>query len=181
MKQAPIPPDEPQRLAALYALKILDTPPEERFDRITRLARHLFNVPITAITFIDTNREWQKSCHSPPPQIPRAISFCAHAILDRATLIIADALLDERFADNPLVVGEPKIRFYSGHPLTAPDGSRVGTLCLIDHQPRRLSEPELALLTDMAAMVESELNLLSKSTTGTLKWREISRQKQRGI
>ena len=157
MKQAPIPPDEPQRLAALYALKILDTSPEERFDRITRLARHLFDVPIAAITFIDANREWRKSCQGPPHQIPRAISFCAHAILDQATLVIADALLDERFADNPLVVGEPKIRFYSGHPLTAPDGNRVGTLCLIDHQPRQLSEPELALLTNMAAMVESEL------------------------
>jgi PAS domain S-box-containing protein len=160
MKQAPIPPDEPQRLAALYALKILDTPPEERFDRITRLARHLFDVPIAAITFIDANREWRKSCQGPPQQIPRAISFCAHAILDQATLVIADALLDERFANNPLVVGEPKIRFYSGHPLTAPDGNRVGTLCLIDHQPRQLSEPELALLADMAAMVESELNLV---------------------
>jgi GAF domain-containing protein len=111
MKHAPIPHDEPQRLAALYALKILDTSPEERFDRITRLARHLFNVPIAAITFIDTNREWRKSCQDSSQQIPRAISFCAPAILDQATLVIADALLDERFADKPRVVREPKIRY----------------------------------------------------------------------
>lgn len=115
MLEPPIPPDEQQRLAVLRSLHILDTPPEERFDRITRTAQRLFNVPIALISLIDAHRQWFKSCQGlPVSETPRGISFCGHAILADTPLIIPDALLDPRFADNPLVTGEPRIRFYAG-------------------------------------------------------------------
>ncbi|HEX9921964.1 MAG TPA: GAF domain-containing protein [Anaerolineae bacterium] len=159
MKAAPIPKDDQQRLSRLYALKILDTPAEERFDRITRLATRLFDVPIALVSFVDENRQWSKSCQGLlAGETPRANSFCGHAILSSETLVIPDTLLDECFADNPLVTGEPKIRFYAGHPLTTSDGSRIGTLCLQDHQPRQLSDDELLMLRDLAAIAKTELN-----------------------
>lgn len=161
MKAAPIPKDDQQRLSRLYALQILDTPAEERFDRITRLASRLFEVPIAQISFVDENRQWSKSSQGlSTGELPRANSFCGHVILSSETFVIPDTLLDERFADNPLVTGEPKIRFYAGHPLTTSDGSRIGTLCLKDYRPRQLSDDELLMLRDLAAIVETELNLI---------------------
>ncbi|HZB96400.1 MAG TPA: GAF domain-containing protein, partial [Herpetosiphonaceae bacterium] len=159
MVKAQLPADEAQRLAALRALKILDTPAEERFDRITRLAQRLFDVPIVLITLIDADRQWVKSCHGVSrSETSRDGSFCAHAILGDDTLVIPDAQVDPRFADNPWVTGEPHMRFYAGHPLSDPSGHKLGTLCIVDRRPRTLSEDDLAALRDLASLVEHELN-----------------------
>ncbi|HEY2636968.1 MAG TPA: PAS domain S-box protein, partial [Solirubrobacteraceae bacterium] len=158
MIDAPLPIDEGRRLAAVRALGLLDTLPEERFDRITRTAAAAFGVPIATVTLVDANRQWFKSCVGlAGRQSPRATSFCAHALLDENTLVIPDAMDDARFIDNPLVVGPPHIRFYAGHPLRAPDGSRVGTLCIIDRRPRELDAGGRQLLRDLAGWAEEEL------------------------
>lgn len=158
MSQPPIPPDEVKRLAALLALQILDTPPEERFGRITRQATRLFSVPIALVSLIDTDREWFKACEGLPfTATAREYSFSAHAILGSDVLVIPDTLNDTRFADNPLVTGEPFIRFYAGQPISTSDGSKVGTLCILDRHPRQLSEADLNVLRDLSAWAESEL------------------------
>ncbi len=153
-----IPPGEAQRLAALHSLHILDTPPEERFDRITRLAQRLFDVPIALISLVDASRVWFKSrAGLDLEQIPRARSFCEHAILGRGPFVVQDARTDPRFSDNPLVTGEPAIRFYAGWPLADHDGHQLGALCLVDRWPRRLSETDLQVLCDLASLAEREL------------------------
>lgn len=159
--QAPLIPDyEPERLVALYNLGLLDSEPEERFDRITRLAKSYFNFPVALISLVDKDRQWFKSIVGLDAQeLPRDSSFCGHAILQEEVFCIPDAILDPRFADNPLVVNEPYIRAYFGIPLRAPDGFRVGTLCLVDHQPRELSDEQKDMLRDMANMVEDKLAL----------------------
>ncbi|KAF0866824.1 diguanylate cyclase [Pseudomonas sp. LD120] len=152
------PNDEALRVQTLRELNVLDTLPEERFDRVTRLARRLFNVPIALISLVDSDRQWFKSAVGlEASQTPRDMSFCGHAILDDQILMVRDAERDERFQDNPLVTGEPRIRFYAGCPLSVPNGSRLGTLCLIDTQPRDLDDEERALLRDLARMAEQEL------------------------
>jgi GAF domain-containing protein len=154
MLPAPTPVDETERLAELRALRILDTPPEERFDSIVRLTRHLFRAPVVYIALIDADRQWFKAqIGLTVLQTPRAISFCGHAILQDRALVIPDARLDPRFADNPLVVGEPHVRFYAGHPLSGPQGRKVGTLCLIDHEPRNFDEQQERTLRQLAALV----------------------------
>jgi PAS domain S-box-containing protein len=154
----PIPPDEAQRLAALQSLHILDTPPEERFDRITRLAQRLFDVPIALISLVDASRQWFKSrAGLDVAQTPREISFCGHAILGHGAFVVQDARVDPRFSDNPLVTGEPAIRFYAGWPLADPAGHRLGALCLVDRRPRQLSEADLQVLRDLASLAEREL------------------------
>ena len=161
-----VPIDEEKRLATLRGLNILDTPPEERFDRLTRIAQRIFDVPIAVITLVDSNRQWFKSCQGlDATETPRSISFCGHAILGNETFVIPDATLDPRFADNPLVAGAPHIRFYSGQPLKANNGSRLGTLCILDIKPRQPSQADLDVLRDLAALVESELNLLDTVET----------------
>ena len=156
--RAPIPDDEAQRLAALKALGVLDTPPEDRFDRSTRLAAALFNVPVALVSLVDADRQWFKSCFGVEIcESPRETSFCAHAIAARSMLVIPDALADERFRDNPMVASGPRVRFYAGAPLRTPDGHLVGTLCILDVRPRDLSEAERGLLMDLAATVEGEL------------------------
>lgn len=150
-----VPLNEASRLATLRGLDILDTPPEERFDRLTRLAQHLLNVPIAVVSLVDSNRQWFKSCQGlDASETPRSISFCGHAILDDQLFVIPDALLDPRFADNPLVAGAPYIRFYAGQPLKAINGSRLGTLCVIDRKPHQLTQEERDSLRDMAWLVE---------------------------
>jgi phosphoribosyl 1,2-cyclic phosphodiesterase/DNA-binding response OmpR family regulator len=150
--------DEDQRLAALRRLSILDTEPEERFDKLTRLAAAIFDVPIALVSLIDENRQWFKSaCGTSISESPRETSFCAHAILQRNVMIVPDALLDPRFADNPVVVHEPRIRFYAGCPLVLPDGACVGTLCLIDVRPRELDVTAVRLLGDLGDLVLNEL------------------------
>jgi diguanylate cyclase (GGDEF)-like protein len=156
-------------METLRSLHILDTPPEERFDRLTRLARRLFGVPIAAVTLVDSKRQWFKSHPGlDASETPRDISFCGHAILDNELFLVNDALLDERFADNPLVTGDPNIRFYAGYPLTVDNGSRLGTLCLIDVKPRALDDEERVLLRDLARMAEQEIAALQLATTDEL-------------
>jgi phosphoribosyl 1,2-cyclic phosphodiesterase/DNA-binding response OmpR family regulator len=158
--KAPVPADEDRRLAALHGLGLLDTAAEERFDRLTRLACHVFDVPIVAVSLVDTDRQWFKSCQGMDlRETPREAAFCAYTILGDDTLQVPDTLTDARFAENPLVTGEPRIRFYAGYPLTTPDGSRVGTLCLIDRRPRQLESAEVQALRDLAALVEREFNV----------------------
>lgn len=157
-QQARVPSDEEKRLTALKKLDILDTEAEERFDRITRIAALAFDVPIALVSLVDKNRQWFKSCVGVDiSQTPRDQAFCAHAILEDDILVIPDALLDPRFADNPLVTGAARVRFYAGYPLSLADGSRVGTLCLIDTQPRPFDDRKAQLLKDLGALVEAEL------------------------
>ncbi|MGU3776716.1 sensor domain-containing diguanylate cyclase [Burkholderia metallica] len=169
MQIAPKPANEAARLDTLHSLSILDTPPEERFDRLTRLARRLFDVPIALVSLVDDDRQWFKS-HAglDVAQTSRDVSFCAHALLAGNTMVIQDALNDNRFHDNPLVTGAPGIRFYAGRPITAPNGAPIGTLCLIDTRPRSLEPDELALLGDLAHMTEREIAALHFATTDEL-------------
>jgi diguanylate cyclase (GGDEF)-like protein len=156
---APIKPaNEAVRIQALHGLNVLDSAPEERFDRLTRLAKRLFNVPIALVTLVDKDRQWFKSCVGlDVNETPRDVSFCGHAILQDELLLVPDAKQDKRFHDNPLVTGEPNIRFYAGYPLTVPNGNKMGTLCLIDTKPRELDDEERGLLRDLAGMAEQEL------------------------
>jgi phosphoribosyl 1,2-cyclic phosphodiesterase/DNA-binding response OmpR family regulator len=154
---ARVPENEDQRLIDLRNLAILDTEPEERFDKLTRIAAALFDVPVTLISMVDENRQWFKSaCGTSLRESPRDISFCAHAILQPTVMIVPDTLLDPRFADNPIVVNEPRVRFYAGCPLVV-DGSCLGTLCLIDTRPRDLDATAIRLLQDLADLVLQEL------------------------
>lgn len=158
MKPAAIPANEKQRLDALYRLLILDTPPEERFDRIVRFAADEFEVPIALITFVDENRQWFKArVGTDVCETERDIAFCAHALHSTEPLVVADALKDERFCDNPLVSGDPHIRFYAGAPLVLPSGYIAGTLCLIDTKPREFDEVDLAILSTLRDLVIGEL------------------------
>ncbi len=168
--QAPaIPQNEEQRIDTLHALNILDTEPEERFDRITRLARRLFDVPIALVTLIDEHRQWVKSAQGAErAESPREKSFCGHAILGDDILLVPDTLRDERFRDNPHVTGESQIRFYAGCPLKAPDGSKLGTLCLIDRKPREFSDEDKALLRDLTRMAEHEIAAIQLATMDEL-------------
>lgn len=157
MIKPPIPVDELLRLETLRNLKILDTDPEERFDRVTRLAKRIFGTPIALVSLVDGDRQWFKSrLGLDATETPRDISFCGHAILNDEVLVVNDAHDDERFNDNPLVTGDPNIRFYAGCPLSAPDGQKVGTLCIIDREPRTLAEEDLAMLAELGRMVEEE-------------------------
>ena len=158
MSAAPLSANETQRLEALRGLHLLDTEQEERFDRITRLAARILGVPTVYLSLIDENRQFIKSRYgSDMVEMPRDIAFCAHTILDHKQLVVPDAKLDARFADNSLVTGKPFVRFYAGHPLAAPDGSLVGTLCAIDRKPRMPSEEDLQALRDLAMLAQSEL------------------------
>ncbi|WP_323144328.1 putative bifunctional diguanylate cyclase/phosphodiesterase [Massilia phyllosphaerae] len=155
--QAPdIPLDEARRLAALYATRLLGTSPEDAFDRITRMAARLLKMPISLVSLVDKDVQWFKSrCGYTPTESPRAVSFCGHAILEHEPLVIPDALLDPRFADNPLVTGEQHLRFYAGVQLFSIDRMAIGTLCVLDRVPRTLGQDELDILRDLARMVES--------------------------
>jgi diguanylate cyclase (GGDEF)-like protein len=169
LKKPDIPPDEETRLKTLRSLNILDTSPEERFDRLTRMAKRMFGVPIALVSLVDENRQWFKSCIGlPVSETPRDISFCGHAILGDEIFIIPDATKDERFADNPLVLNEPHIRFYAGCPLRHLDGSKLGTLCIIDQKPRDLDKDELEALKDLASTAERELAAVQLATLDEL-------------
>lgn len=159
-----MPRDEAARIAALRELLILDSEPEEQFDGITAYCASRFDVEIALVTLVDTDRQWFKSaCGLDTRETSREVSFCGHAILQDQVLVIPDARADERFHDNPLVTGPPRIRFYAGAPLKAPGGQRVGTLCLISTDPRRLTDEDLAHLRELAAAVSIELDLRATS------------------
>ncbi len=158
MQPAPIPLDEPERLRALRSLALLDTPPEERFDRVVRFAAEQLDMPIAMVSLIDDQRQWFKSrVGMDVSQTARDISFCGHAILQSELFIVEDARLDTRFADNPLVTGEPGVRFYAGAPLSSPSGERIGTLCVLDRVPRKLDGFELAVLETLRGLVDEAL------------------------
>ncbi len=158
VKAPDLPPDEAQRQQSLESLRILETALEERFERVTRLASRLIGVPIAAITLVDGGRQWFKSIQGlDTTETPREISFCAHTILGDGPLVVEDATKDERFFDNPLVTGGPSIRFYAGYPVHAPDGQKIGALCVIDKQPRQLTPSQMEDLVDLAAMVDVEI------------------------
>lgn len=161
--------DENERLRDLRALGLLDTPPEERFDRITRIAQQLFNVPIALVSLVDEDRQWFMSrAGLEVKETPREISFCTHAIQSNEVLHVRDASLDNRFRDSPLVTGEPNIRFYAGCAIDSPGGNKIGTLCLIDHEPRQLTPVQLGSLRDLARMVEEEIAVTQLATSDSL-------------
>jgi diguanylate cyclase (GGDEF)-like protein len=169
MKVPDIPLDEKLRLTTLRSLGVLDTPEEDRFDRLTRMAKRMFRVPIALVSLVDENRQWFKSCDGlSVRETPREVSFCGHAILGEDIFVIPDALADPRFADNPIAAGAPHVRFYAGCPLRAPNGAKVGTLCVIDHVPREFDENDADALRDLAAMVEDELAAFQLATTDEL-------------
>jgi diguanylate cyclase (GGDEF)-like protein len=168
LKRAPIPPTESQRIRVLRSLDVLDSVPEERFDRITRIARRMFGVPMAMVSLVDERRQWFKSMQGIEiRETPRDISFCGHAVGDDMPLVVPDATIDERFHDNPLVLKDPSVRFYAGIPLRS-NGSPVGTLCIVDREPRAFPDEEFAALADLAAMVEEELTSVHTATTDML-------------
>lgn len=169
MRKPGIPADEMQRMETLRALKILESAPEERFDRLTRMAKRMFGVPISLVSLVDGDRQWFKSKQGlDASETPRDISFCGHAILGDDSFIVSNAEKDERFSDNPLVTQDPHIRFYAGHPLKAANDHKMGTLCLIDSEPRELTPEDQQLLQDLAVMVEQEIAALQMATLDEL-------------
>lgn len=157
-RKAALPQNEEARLAAVHRLGLLDTAAEERFDRHARIAAAALDAPIALVTLVDRNRQWFKShLGFDFSETPRDIGFCSHTILEDAPLVVSDATRDERFAENPAVIADPRVRFYAGIPLRTSDGSRVGALCVVDHKPRSLSPNQLKMLQDIARLVEEEL------------------------
>ena len=155
---APAAPDEEQRLAALHGLRMLDTPREARFDRLVEQARQIAETPVALVTLVDSERQWFKATAGfDATETHRDQSFCAHAILTPDVLQVPDALEDPRFADNPVVAGPIRVRFYAGVPLALADGTRVGTLCVADHRPRLLDDRQLEALRRLADLVAAEL------------------------
>ena len=154
----PVAEDEAQRLAALAATKLVDTMPEERFERIVRLASKVTESPIALISLLTARRQWFKArVGLPVQQTPREWAFCTHAILQDGPFVIEDAMNDARFTGNPLVLADPHIRFYAGVPLRDSSGMAMGTLCVIDREPRKLRASELQALIDLAAIAASEI------------------------
>jgi diguanylate cyclase (GGDEF)-like protein len=169
MSAAVRPDNEAERLGELRSLGILDSEPAERFNRVTRLAQRLLNVPSAVITLVDDDRNWYLSKQGlDNTGASRDDSFCAHAILSADILEVPDATRDERFFDNPFVTGKPGLRFYAGCPIAGPTGSLLGTLCVFDTEPRVLSTDDASSLRDLAHMVESEILALDVAVTDPL-------------
>tara|TARA_R110002167_G_scaffold1917_3_gene9648 strand:- start:109561 stop:110523 length:963 start_codon:yes stop_codon:yes gene_type:complete len=164
-----IPENEAERLHALRTLQILDTSHEERFDRVTRMAKRMFGVSTSLVTLIDEDRQWFKSKQGLDiTETPRNVSFCGHAINQNGLFIISNASEDERFFDNPFVIDDPKVRFYAGYPLKIREGVNIGTLCLIDQEPRVMDAEDQQLLKDLGAMVEQEIKSIQLATLDEL-------------
>ena len=177
---------EAKRLQKLYSYEILDTAPDASFDRITRLAQATLQTPIAMISLVDANRQWIKSAQGlDVREPPRAVSFCSHVIESNEPMVVPDTREDQRFRDNPLVVGEPRIRFYAGVPLTASGGFRLGTLCAIDREPRNVSEKQINLLQDLARLTIDEIEFrkmaLSDSLTGLCTRRAFAAEASRQV
>jgi phosphoribosyl 1,2-cyclic phosphodiesterase len=156
--------NEEQRLSVLYDLRILDTPPEERFDRITRLAASIFNAPMALVSLVDRERQWFKSTYGLDTcETSRETSFCSHAVASQDVLVVPDTFQDPRFSDNPLVTGPPRIRFYAGCPIFV-SANCIGTVCVLDNRPRQIDSDTVGLLHDLAALAEIELSKPQHST-----------------
>lgn len=165
----PIPGDEDARLAALDSYNILDTAPEQSFDRITRLAQITLQVPTVLISLVDRDRQWFKSRQGfDATETSKSVSFCKHAIEQDEPFIVSDALQHPLFCDNPLVVGPAHIRFYIGIPLKMRGGSKIGTLCAIDREPRQISKDQIEAMRDLACMVVDEIELRQIAATDSL-------------
>lgn len=150
--------DEAARIARLRAYGILDTPAEEVFDRITRWARRRFSVPVALVSLVDVHRQWFKSVDGlAVRETPRDVAFCDHAVRGSRPLVVPDARLDPRFRENPLVLGDPGIRFYAGAPILTPDRFALGTVCLIDSVPREFPLADQVVLSRLAAVAAAEL------------------------
>lgn len=164
-----MPADESERLAEVISLALLDGDAEERFDRVTRLARRIFDVDVALVTLLDSDRNWFLSKDGTDlSESPRDVSFCGHAIHSDDVFHVSDASADPRFADNPLVVDDPTIRFYAGQPIRGPRGSRLGTLCVIGTRPRELDPIERETLRDLAGVIEDEIASTRAGTTDDL-------------
>ena len=165
-----IPQDEAERLVEFRLGVPIDPQPEERFDKISRMAQRVFNVPFAGISFVEGDRQWFKSKQGLPIEdTARELSFCGHAINGEEALVIEDAVLDPRFAQNSLVLEEPRIRFYAGHPVKGSGGHSVGTLCIMDKLPREFTDDDRETLRDLAENVEKELKANSKAKIKTKK------------
>jgi GAF domain-containing protein len=157
---SPLPSNEPERLEALWRYGVLDTAPEEAFDELVQLAARICGTPIALISLVDASRQWFKARVGLEAQeTPRDASFCAHALHDTKLFIVHDARADPRFASNPLVVGEPNIRFYAGAPIASPEGLNLGTLCVIDRQPRVLDVEQREALRVLSRQVVGQFEL----------------------
>jgi GAF domain-containing protein len=160
MKTAPVPPTEARRLKVLWQYEVLDTVPEDIFDDLAELAGYICEAPIALISLVDESRQWFKArIGLDTRETSRDISFCAHAILQPGLFIVPDATKDERFRDNPLVIGPSRIRFYAGAPLVTPDGYALGTLCVLDKVPRELKPDQLKALRVLAHLAVGQLEL----------------------
>lgn len=169
MKAPAIPANESERLHALRESGLLESNHHQPYDRIGRLAKRLFNVPIATVNLIDERSQVAISTEGTMAAgLPRNISFCGHTILDNVPLVVSDTHLDARFRDNPLVTGTPGVRFYAGVPLSLPNGALVGTLCLLDYVPREMSPHDLTALNDLAALAEGEFAAACAATTDEL-------------
>ncbi|MFT3808674.1 MAG: sensor domain-containing diguanylate cyclase [Micropepsaceae bacterium] len=193
MPAAAIPENEAERLQALESCQITDTPADETYDRIVRIACATFGMPIGLVSLVDSERQWFKArIGIDDPETPREEPFCAHAILGSEVMVVDDAKEDDRFSDNPSVTCEDGIRFYAGAPLMLSNGHRVGTLCLADRVPRSFDKQSHALLKDMAAIVVGELELrrvaamdvltglMTRRMTDDIAHRELARARRLG-
>jgi signal transduction histidine kinase len=175
MQVPALPPDEKERLQELKSYRIIDTPPEPDFDDLVGLASEICAVPIALVSLLDENRQWFKAITGADVrELPRSISFCGHAILQEGVMVVEDTLEDPRFADNPLVALPPNVRFYAGAPLETARGYRLGTLCVIDRAPRKLSDFQGRALTTLSKQVVAQMELRARIKELAL----IQRQKE---